>query len=160
MEALMEQPTTGLTVAAHVAFFVALLATALAMAAALAHALELSSKMMLGRDEYFVVQSIYMGWNRLGFLLVVEIIGILAVCFTFRDQPDVRNPAIVALVALLAAQAIFWIWTFPANQATANWTLKSPHWEDLRRQWEFSHFAGAVFQLFAMMSLILAVLKR
>ncbi|MEQ1731506.1 MAG: DUF1772 domain-containing protein [Vicinamibacterales bacterium] len=161
----MEQTTFDQTAAehstaAHAAIFLALMATSLAMAAALAHALELPNKMTLGRDDYFTVQSIYAGWNRLAALLLIQLAGIVAVCFVFRHQSEVRNLALIALASLVAAQAIFWIWTFPANQATASWTLKPPNWEALRYQCEYSHFAGAVFQVLAMASLIVAVLKR
>ena len=60
------------------ACFVALLATALALGAALAHALALPNKLGMSREAYFVVQNIYRGWNRLGYLLVIELMGMLA----------------------------------------------------------------------------------
>jgi hypothetical protein len=46
----------------NIAFFIALMATALALGAALAHALELPNKIVLSRDDYFVVQKAYRGW--------------------------------------------------------------------------------------------------
>lgn len=143
-----------------IAFFVALLATALAMGAALAHALELPNKIDMLRDHYFVVQRAYDGWNRLAYLLAVELVGMLAVIWLYRSESRVLAPALAALACLVIAQAIFWIWTFPANQATANWTMQPDDWERLRREWEYSHLAGAVFQTLAMASLILAVLRR
>jgi hypothetical protein len=73
-----------------VVFFVALLSTALALGAALAHVLELPNKMALTRDEYFVVQSIYAGWNRLAYLLLVELISMLAV-ITVVCKPPARE---------------------------------------------------------------------
>jgi hypothetical protein len=69
-------------------------------------------------------------------------------------------PSVAALTSLVAAQAVFWIWTFPANQATSNWTTQPVNWETLRRNWEYSHLAGAVFQALAMAALIIAVLRR
>ena len=146
--------------ARNIAFFVALLASALAMGAALAHALELPGKIGLPREDYFVVQGIYAGWNRLGFLLAVELAGMLAVALLYRRQRRVLVPALAAIACLVAAQAVFWVFTFPANQATANWTLQPDAWETLRRQWEYSHLAGAVLQTLAMASLIVAVLAR
>jgi uncharacterized membrane protein len=143
-----------------VAFFVALLATALALGGALAHALELPNKIGMSREHYFIVQRAYNGWNRLAYLLAVELFGILAVIWLYRAARRVWRPATAALAALAAAQAVFWIWTFPANQATDNWTSQPQNWEILRQQWEYSHLAGAAFQLLAMTALIVAVLRR
>jgi hypothetical protein len=143
-----------------VALFVALLATALALGGALAHALELPNKLQLTRDDYFVVQQIYRGWNRLAYLLAIEFAAMLFVAVAHWRRPRMLRPAIAAIACLVAAQAIFWIWTFPANVATRNWTHIPANWEALRTQWEFSHLAGAVFQMLAMCALILAALAR
>jgi hypothetical protein len=144
----------------NVAFFVALLATALALGAALAHALELPIKMTLSRDEYFVVQKIYAGWDRLAYLLLVELLAILSVILLSGREPRVFALSVLALICLLAVQAVFWTFTFPANVATQNWTHVPAGWETLRRNWEYSHAAGAAFQTLAMASLIGAVLAR
>jgi hypothetical protein len=146
--------------ARNIAFFVALMATALALGAALAHALELPNKLGMSREQYFVVQRVYDGWSRLAYLLMVQLGGIVAVIWLYRSEPSVMKPVLAALASLVAAQAIFWIWTFPANQATANWTAQPDDWARLRRQWEYSHLAGAMFQLLAMVSLVVAVLRR
>ena len=143
-----------------VAFFVALFATALALGGALAHALELPNKIGMSREHYFIVQRAYDGWNQLAYLLAVELAGMLAVIWLYRAEPRVLWPAIAALTSLVAAQAVFWIWTFPANQATSNWTSQPENWETLRRNWEYSHLAGAVFQVLAMVALVIAVLRR
>ncbi len=39
---------------------------------------------------------------------------------------------------------VFFVWTFPANRATANWKVVPTDWELLRRQWELSHAANAL----------------
>lgn len=141
-------------------FFVALLATALALGAALAHALEFPNKIGMSREQYFIVQRIYDGWSRLAFLLAIELVGILGVIWLHKSDTQVRWPALVALACLVGAQGVFWIWTFPANQATDNWTTQVDDWERLRFNWEYSHLAGAVFQTLAMAALIVAVLRR
>lgn len=151
--------TDGMT-ASDIAFFIALLATAMAMAAALAHALELPNKIDMSREHYFIVQRVYDGWNRLAYLLAVELVGILSVIWFYRSEPRVMWPALAALACLVAAQAVFWIWTFPANQATSNWTTQPADWARLRSEWEYSHLAGAIFQTLAMASLIVAALRR
>jgi hypothetical protein len=92
-----------------VAFFVALLSTALALGGALAHLFELPNKLSLPREEYFVVQSIYRGWNRLAYVLAFELASMLAIVFMSRGQPRVFRSAVVALLCLVAAQVMFWV---------------------------------------------------
>jgi hypothetical protein len=143
-----------------VIFFVALMATALALGAALAHAYALPNKIVLPDNEYFIAQKAYRGWNRLGFLLAVELVSMVALAVMSWGNSRVFRPVIAAIVFLLCAQALFWIFTFPANVATQNWTVVPDNWEALRRQWEYSHAAGAVFQLLAMSALAVAALAR
>ena len=140
-------------------FFVALLSTALALGAALAHALELPNKIGMTRDQYFIVQQAYRGWSLLGLLLLVELLAMIAVA-VMSHASWVRWPTVVAIALLVCAQALFWIYTYPANVATRNWTMMPENWEALRRQWEYSHAAGAAFQVLAMSALIIAALAR
>ena len=144
----------------NLAFFIALIATAVALGAALAHLLELPNKVHLPADEYFVVQKAYRGWNKLAFLLLVELASMIWLAVLYRAEPAVRWPVITALACLIAAQAIFWAFTYPANIATSNWTTIPANWQALRIRWEYSHAAGALFQLGAMSALIIAVLSR
>jgi len=141
-------------------FFVAILATAIALGGALAHALELPNKIGLPANEYFTVQQIYRGWNRLGFLLALQLAAMIATAILYRHDPTVRWSAIAAILSLVVAQAIFWAFTFPANVATSNWTQIPDNWEQLRRNWEYSHAAGAAFQLLAMAFLAWGALSR
>lgn len=151
---------TERTAARDIAFFIALIATALALGPALAHALELPGKIGMTVGEYFTVQRIYQGWDQIAYVLALQLAGILGVIALYWSVPTVRWPAVVALLALVAAQVLFWTFTFPANQATANWTQRVETWEALRTQWEYSHLAGASFQLLAMTSLVVGVLRR
>jgi hypothetical protein len=144
----------------NIVFFIALFATALALGAAMAHALELANKIGLSREDYFVVQRIYAGWSRLGYLLAIQLAAMVAVAILYRRRLQVLWPTLVAIGCLLAAQAVFWAFTFPANQATVNWTVQPDDWQALRRQWEYSHLAGAGLQALAMASLIVAALAR
>lgn len=143
-----------------IAFFVALMATALALGGALAHALELLNKIGMSREEYFVAQQLYAGWNRLAFLLAIQAAGMLALIVMYWREPAVLRPAVVALACLVAAQTVFWIWTFPANVATDQWRMQPENWAQLRAEWEYSHLAGAVFQVGAMAALVVGVLRR
>jgi hypothetical protein len=141
-------------------FFVALLSTALALGAALAHALELPNKISLSEHEYFIVQKAYRGWDRLAFLLLAELGSMSAVAVQWRHEPRILWPTVIAIACLLCAQAAFWIYTYPANTATHNWTTVVPDWQARRRQWEYSHAVGAAFQVLAMSALTIAALSR
>ena len=59
----------------------------LALGGALAHALELPNKIGMSREHYFIVQRAYDGWNRLAYLLAVQLFGILAVIWLYRPSP-------------------------------------------------------------------------
>ena len=144
----------------NISFFAALLATAIALGGALAHAFEFPHKMAMSQEAYFITQQIYAGWNRLAFVLLFELLGTIAVIVLYRHTPAVMWPALAALTFFLASQVAFWIWTFPANVATNNWTEQPENWTQLRQQWEYSHFAGAAFQLLAMSALIVSLLRR
>ena len=141
-------------------FFLALLASALAFGAALAHALELPNKIGLSRDDYFIVQKAYAGWDRLAYLLLVQLLSLVGLAVLSWHRPQVLWLVVVTLLCLFAAQAVFWIYTYPANVATQNWTTIPDNWQMLRRQWEYSHLAGALFQLVGLSALMIAALRR
>lgn len=140
------------------ALLVALMTTALALSPALAHLLELPNKIALPRNAYFTVQQIYAGWSLLGMVLFVQLVSIAAVIASAGNDGRLRTCAIVALLCLVGAQALFWVFTYPANAATANWKVQPDNWEALRLRWEYSHAGGAVLQLVAMASLIVGAL--
>ncbi len=94
-----------------VLLFVALLASALALGAA--HLLELPSKI---------------GLPQLACLLAVQLLAMLALAVRLRHRKPLLRPVLVSILSLLSAQAVFWIWTFPANQATADWTIAVAGW--------------------------------
>lgn len=141
-------------------YVVAFLAATVAVGAALAHALELPNKIALPRDEYFIVQKAYRGWNNLAFVLIVEFLGLIALAFLARAEPSVMWPVVAAIACLLLAQALFWTLTQPANLATRMWTFAPDNWRELRRNWEYSHLGGALLQVAGLAALAIAALIR
>ena len=133
---------------------------ALVLAPALAHLLELPNKIGLSREEYLVVQQIYRGWQFLGIVIYGALLSTLALAIMVRRQPKEFGLTLAAFLCLLAAHALFWIYTFPANQATLYWTVLPDNWMALRAQWEYSHAAGAVLNLIAFIVLVLSVLAQ
>ena len=154
-------PNVRSSPAATFAFFVALLASALLLGPALAHAFELPNKIGLPREEYFIVQKAYRGWNLFAWPLGGAGPG------AARAPPSRRGRSgacwcspFLPWPAWLAAQGVFWTFTYPTNVATANWTVSPDNWARLRLQWEFSHAAGAALQVLGLSLLFIAVLNR
>jgi hypothetical protein len=146
--------------AANITFFVALLASALVLGPALAHTFEPPNKIGLPRDEYFIVQKAYRGWNQIAWVLVVQFAALVTAAILARAERRVMVLTLTALACVVAAQALFWILTYPANVATVNWTVSPDNWAGLRRQWEYSHAAGAALQLVGFCLLVGAVFVR
>jgi hypothetical protein len=150
--------------------FFSLLFVALALAPALAHLLELPNKIGLSREEYLTVQQIYQeyltvqqiyrGWALLGVVVFGALLATLVHALAARGRMKEFRAAVTAFVCIVAAQVVFWIFTFPTNQATRNWTVLPDNWEALRTQWEYSHAAGALLMLGAAVALIHAAARE
>jgi uncharacterized membrane protein len=142
-----------------IARFFSFLFAALALGPALAHLLELPNKIGLAEAEYFTVQQIYRSWALLGIVVFGALISTLILTILSRRQQRGFRLALTAFLCIVGTQVIFWTFTFPANQATINWTVVPENWEILRTRWEYSHAASAVLNLAAMVSLILSVCR-
>jgi hypothetical protein len=141
-------------------FFIAIFASVIALGGGLAHLYELPRKIALTRDAYFTVQQIYAGWDLFGIVLAVQLVSLALLAWCSLPEHYVFRPVLAALVLLLVAQGLFWMFTFPANAATHNWTQIPADWEPLRRQWEYSHAGGAACQLLGLCCLIGALFAR
>ncbi len=139
-------------------FFISLLLTAINTSAALAHLFELPNKMALNSQDYLTVQQIYRGWSLLGFVVFGALLFNLVLAILLRGHRLAFPLALTGFLGVAAANAIFWIFTFPVNRQTNNWTILPDTWVQLRRQWEYSHAAGAAFSFLALSALILAAL--
>jgi hypothetical protein len=140
--------------------FLAVVLTALALVPAGAHLLELPNKIGLPRDAYFTVQGIYRGWALTGIVLFAALAADLLLAFLLRRQRWPFRLALAGFLLLAAALAVFFAWTWPANQATQNWTAIPDDWASLRTQWETAHAAGAVLTLAALCAVTAAVVRR
>ncbi len=138
--------------------FLSVILTALALVPGGAHFFELPNKMGLGQDQYFTVQAIYRGWALFGFVLVGAIIANLALAMMLPRRRASFRLALAACVLVAVTLAIFFGWTYPANQATHNWAVVPANWEELRRQWEYSHAVNAALTFVALCCATLSVL--
>jgi hypothetical protein len=141
-------------------YFLSLVFAALALAPAMAHVLELPNKINLSREDYLTVQHIYRGWAFLGFVVAGALLSTLALTLTVRKEHKAFLFALIALLCMAGTQVVFWTYTYPANQATHNWTMLPDNWVELRRQWEYSHATSAVLHFVALLMLIFSVLAR
>ena len=132
---------------------IALALTALTLIPSGAHLFELPGKIDLHRDAYFTVQGIYAGW---AWFAVPIFAAILANGALFRVErrrdPAAARAALLSSALIVLSLIVFFIWVFPGNQATANWTEMPDNWEVLRRQWEYGHAANAVIVFAALLA--------
>jgi hypothetical protein len=138
--------------------FLAVVLTALALVPAGAHLFELPNKIGLPQEQYFVVQGIYRGWALFGFALLGSLAANLTLAIMHRRHRGPFWLALAGFILMAGVLAIFFIWTYPANQATGNWTAAPADWQELRAQWEYSHAANAVLTFAALCSATLSAL--
>ena len=144
----------------RVLFFLSILLTAVAMAAGMAHLFALPNKIQLPAADYLTVQQVYRGWALLGFPIFAALLSAAALTLSLRSQGAPMLLELTATVSIAASLVIFFSFTYPVNQATQNWTVLPENWEHLRRQWEYSHVAGALLYLVALASLVLSAVSR
>jgi hypothetical protein len=144
----------------NAAAFFAIVLTALAVVPVGAHLLELANKIGLEEQAYFTVQGIYRGWALLGIVLCAAILADLAFAIVLRGGGAAFWLALAGFLLIAATLAIFFAWTYPANQATANWTEVPANWRALRTQREYSHAVNALLTFLALCCVTLAGLMR
>lgn len=138
--------------------FLALTLTALALVPSGAHLFALPNKINLVAEQYFIVQNIYRGWSLFGVVLIGALIANLALALLLRGRGGPFVLALFAFLCIALTLVVFFIWTYAANQATNNWMMIPDNWEQLRREWEYSHAANAVVTFAALCSVALSVL--
>jgi amino acid transporter len=141
-----------------VVYFISVLLTTVAMTAGFAHLLELPNKMALSREEYFIVQQIYRGWALLGIAVIGALLSTLVLTVMVRASQRVFYLTLTAMLCIGLSLVVFFLFTYPANQQTLNWTMLPENWQELRRQWEYSHAVGAGLSFAALMRLVLGLL--
>jgi hypothetical protein len=137
---------------------VALVFTAVALAPSAAQVIGLPNKLPMPREEYLVVQRVYRAWPFLGIVVVVALASTL--WFAAVAQGAAEAPAVIAFVAVLATQVVFWIYTFPVKRlGPRGRDLPEEDWERLRDRWEISHAVNAVLNFVALLCVAVAILK-
>lgn len=109
--------------------------------------------MAMGEADYFKIQSIYAGWALFGGVIFAAIASNGYLSWTLRVPDRVAARwAFVSAMLISLTLVIFFIWVFPGNQATANWTSIPTYWEEHRRNWEYGHAVNAVITFVALLA--------
>ena len=137
--------------------FLAVILTALALLPGGAHLMALPAKIAMPEDPYFVAQQVYRGWAWAGVVIFLAIFANFVAAFLAHGRR--RQLFTVAGLLIAATLALFFVWTYPANQATGNWTSAPENWEQLRTQWEYSHAANAALTFVALLCAVGAALS-
>lgn len=149
-----------LTSPTKIFFFLSILFTAITMSAGLAHLFELPNKIHLPRQEYLTVQQIYRGWALIGIATVSALLSTIILTVLVRTQSWIFYLTLTAVICFAVSLLIFFLYTYPANQATSNWTHLPANWQQLRQQWEYSHAVNAGLYFIAFISLVISTLIK
>ena len=109
-------------------------------------------------DDYFIAQEIYRGWNLFAIVLIGNLLANLALAVAMRAKDKALWFVVANLLCIVGSLAIFFVFTFPTNQATNQWTEVTANWKQLRWQWEMSHAANELVTFVGFCSLIIGVL--
>jgi hypothetical protein len=137
--------------------FTVVVLMALALVPVGAHLLALPNKIDLPQQDYFTVQAIYLGWwLPSGIILISAIVASLVLAIGLRGAGTRFWLAAAGFVLIASTLVIFFVWTQPANAATANWTVVPDNWQALRTHWEYSHATNAVLTFAALCAVLAA----
>ena len=139
---------------------VTIVMVALCLVPAGAHFFELAIKMTLSPAAYMTVQKIYAGWSFFGIPIITAILLTLVHTFMVLSDRSVFKLSLSAALCLAATQVIFWMFTYPINVASNNWTVTPESFEAARRQWEYSHAVNAVLTFVAFVAITLSALSH
>jgi hypothetical protein len=130
--------------AEKIVHFIAILLTVVSFGPSAAHLFALPNKIGMDQAGYFTVQGIYRGWALFGAVLIPLLGCDIALAIMMRHEGLRFWLAIAASACIALSLVVFFIWVFPGNQATQNWTVAPADWRALRARWEFGHAVNAV----------------
>ncbi len=127
--------------------FLAIIFTALTFAPAAAHLYALANKIGLDQADYYTTQLAYRRWDMFGWAYLGSLGFTLALAVMRRGEGVAFWLSAAAFAGIVLSLVIFFVWVFPGNQATQNWTVAPENWQTLRTRWEYGHAgsAGALF---------------
>jgi hypothetical protein len=123
-----------------------------------AHLFELPNKLALPPQDYMTVQRIYRGWTYFGTLIFPALLLLFVQTLMLRRNAAAAIWSFLAFLLIAGTQAIFWLYTFPMNRLTSEWTETPDQFEAARLQWELSHAVNAVLTLVGFAALMISIL--
>lgn len=139
----------------------ALVMTALALMPSAAHLFELPAKIAMTREDYFTVQAIYAGWSLFALPIFAAIAANVALGLGQWWHGDPRAPwAGVSALLIVISLMVFFVWVYPGNSASRNWTAPTDDWATLRIHWEYGHAAEALIVFAAFVATCIAATSR
>lgn len=138
-------------------FIFALVITAVALAPSGAHLFSLAAKIDMPQERYYAVQQVYQGWWWFGVVLMLAIVANAGVAVLVRAEAVAFWLAVASVALILLSLVVFFVWVYPGNVATQNWTVAPPDWQDLRARWEYGHAVNAFIMLAAFVAIAGAV---
>lgn len=96
------------------------------------------------QEQYFIAQRAYDNWALVSLVLFPAMLFNLVLAYLLRGKGTAFYLAAAGCLCMAATLAVFFIWTYPGNVATKNWTVVPANWEYLRTRWEYSHAFNAV----------------
>lgn len=148
-----------MTTVSKIVSFISLFFTALALCPYVAHLMAFPNKMEMTKEEYFIAQQVYSGWSYSSILILLSFMSTIVLSILAKDDDRVLRFSLGGAFCIGMSLMVFFVFTFPANQITRNWTVQPQSWEDLRIQWEYSHAFNAVLYMAAEALLIMSVLS-
>ena len=131
--------------------------TAIALIPAGAHVFEMSGNLGLAPSAYVTVQSVHHGWVLFAVAMLFATAAIGLHTFLVRRNAASYGWSLVALVAVGAAQIVFWAVAYPINAATEGWTALPVDFDTARRQWEYAIAAAGILSFAGLLALVRSI---
>jgi hypothetical protein len=124
-------------------YFLAIVFLALIFAPAAAHLFALRNKIGMNQPDYYIAQRAYRRWDIFGWPYLGALVFTAWLAIALRGEGAEFWLSAAALFLTALSLVIFFIWVFPGNRATRNWTVAPENWDSLRRRWEYGHAGSA-----------------
>jgi hypothetical protein len=138
--------------------FLAVVLAGLALVPVGAHLAALPNKIEMDANSYLAAQQIYAGWAWFAVIDVAAIVMAGALALLLRGGGAAFWLSAAGCLLQIVAMVVFFLFVFPGNQATENWTSLPDNWQALRTSWEYGHGADGIITFFAFIAIVLAVI--
>ena len=133
----------------------------LSMAMAFCHLLQLPPRMSYDGAQWVTTQSLYQMFGTIGAFIEVGalLLAIILSLAVWRRRPAFQW-TLFGTVCLLMAHVAWWVFVAPVNAVISTWTPDTipADWTWWRSQWEYTHAARAILEIFGLSALVISVL--